>query len=156
MKPPRFDYYAPQSLDEALALLQKFAGDGRVLAGGQSLVPLMNMRLAAPREIIDINQIAALDFIEERDGFVCLGALTRHRTIERAQLIGVRCPLLSQAVAFVGHPQVRTRGTIGGSVAHGDPAAEYPAVVAALDGEIVVQSVRGQRVMGWQEFFLGH
>ena len=156
MKPPRFDYYAPQNLDEALALLEKFGGDGRVLAGGQSLVPLMNMRLAAPRQVIDINRIATLDYLEERDGFVCLGALTRHRTIERAQLIGARCPLLSQAVAFVGHAQVRTRGTIGGSVAHGDPAAEYPTVVAALDGQIVVQSVRGQRVIGWREFFLGH
>jgi len=155
MKPPRFDYYAPQSLDEALALLEKFASDARVLAGGQSLVPLMNMRLASPREIIDINKIASLDYIEEHDGYLCLGALTRHRTIERSPLVFARCPLLSQAVAFVGHTQVRSRGTIGGSVAHADPAAEYPAVLATLDGMIVAQSVDGRRTIEWESFFLG-
>ena len=155
MKPPRFDYYAPQSLDEALALLEKFASDARVLAGGQSLVPLMNMRLASPREIIDINKIASLDYIEEHDGYLCLGALTRHRTIERSPLVFARCPLLSQAVAFVGHTQVRSRGTIGGSVAHADPAAEYPAVLATLDGMIVAQSVHGRRTIEWESFFLG-
>jgi CO/xanthine dehydrogenase FAD-binding subunit len=155
MKPPRFDYYAPQSLDEALALLEKFASDARVLAGGQSLVPLMNMRLASPREIIDINKIASLDYIEEHDGYLCLGALTRHRTIERSPLVFERCPLLSQAVAFVGHTQVRSRGTIGGSIAHADPAAEYPTVLATLDGMIVAQSVHGRRTIEWESFFLG-
>src|SRR5262245_22956322 len=155
MKPPQFDYYAPQSVDEALALLEKFASDARVLAGGQSLVPLMNMRLASPREIIDINKVAALDYIEERDGYLCFGALTRHRTIERSPLVATDCPLLAQAVAFVGHTQVRSRGTIGGSVAHADPAAEYPTVLAALDGLIVVQSVRGRRAIDWERFFLG-
>jgi CO/xanthine dehydrogenase FAD-binding subunit len=155
MKPPLFDYYAPQSLDETLALLEKFASDARVLAGGQSLVPLMNMRLVSPREIIDINKVAALDYIEEHDGYLCLGALTRHRTIERSPLVAAYCPLLAQAVAFVGHTQVRSRGTIGGSVAHADPAAEYPAVLATFDGVIVVQSVRGKRAIGWEQFFLG-
>jgi CO/xanthine dehydrogenase FAD-binding subunit len=155
MKPARFDYYAPQSLGEALALLEKFASDARVLAGGQSLVPLMNMRLASPREIIDINKVAALDYIEEHDGYLCLGALTRHRTIERSPLVAAHCPLLAQAVAFVGHTQVRSRGTIGGSVAHADPAAEYPAVLATLDGMIIAQSVRGRRAIDWEQFFLG-
>ena len=93
MKPPRFDYYAPQSLDEALALLEKFASDARVLAGGQSLVPLMNMRLASPQEIIDINKVASLDYIEEHDGYLCLGALTRHRTIERSPLVFAALPI---------------------------------------------------------------
>jgi CO/xanthine dehydrogenase FAD-binding subunit len=155
MKPPEFDYYAPQGLNEALGLLEKFASDARILAGGQSLVPLMNMRLASPREIIDINKVAALDYIKEHDGFVCLGALTRHRTIERSPLVATYCPLLAQAVAFVGHTQVRSRGTIGGSVAHADPAAEYPAVLAALDGIIMAQSVRGRRAIDWEHFFLG-
>jgi CO/xanthine dehydrogenase FAD-binding subunit len=155
MKPSRFDYYAPQSLDEALALLEKFAGDARLLAGGQSLVPLMNMRLASPQEIIDINKVASLDYIEEHDGYLCLGALTRHRTIERSPLVAAYCPLLAQAVTFVGHTQVRSRGTIGGSVAHADPAAEYPAVLAALDGIIVAQSVRERRAIDWDRFFLG-
>jgi len=155
MKPSRFDYYAPQSLDEALALLEKFASDARLLAGGQSLVPLMNMRLASPQEIIDINKVASLDYIEEHDGYLCLGALTRHRTIERSPLVAAYCPLLAQAVTFVGHTQVRSRGTIGGSVAHADPAAEYPAVLAALDGIIVAQSVRERRAIDWDRFFLG-
>ena len=155
MKPPQFDYYAPQGVDEALALLEKFAGDARILAGGQSLVPLMNMRLASPREIIDINKITVLDYIEEHDGYLCLGALTRHRTIERSPLVATCCPLLAQAVSFVGHTQVRSRGTIGGSIAHADPAAEYPAILAVLDGMVVAQSVRGRRLIGWQRFFLG-
>ena len=155
MKPPQFDYYAPQGLDEALALLEKFAGDAGILAGGQSLVPLMNMRLASPQVIIDINKITALDYIEEHDGYLCLGALTRHRSIERSPLVATCCPLLTQAVSFIGHTQVRSRGTIGGSVAHADPAAEYPAVLAALDGIIVAQSVRGRRLIDWQRFFLG-
>ena len=101
MKPSRFDYYAPQSLDEALALLEKFASDARLLAGGQSLVPLMNMRLASPQEIIDINKVAALDYIEEHDGYLCLGALTRHRTIERSPLVAAYCPLLSKPLPLL-------------------------------------------------------
>jgi CO/xanthine dehydrogenase FAD-binding subunit len=155
MKPPRFDYYAPPRLDEALALLEKFTSDARILAGGQSLVPLMNMRLASPQKIIDINKVAALDYIEEHEGFLCLGALTRHRTIERSPLVAACCPLLAQAVGFIGHTQVRSRGTIGGSVAHADPAAEYPAVLAAFNGMIVAQSVRGRRTIKWERFFLG-
>jgi CO/xanthine dehydrogenase FAD-binding subunit len=154
MKPPVFDYYAPQNLAEALALLEQFGSDARVLAGGQSLVPLMNMRLVTPQRIVDINKISELDYIKVRDDYLCLGALTRHRAIERSEVVGAQCPLLTRAVAFVGHAQVRTRGTIGGSVAHADPAAEYPAILAALDGEIVAQSRRGRRVIGWQEFFL--
>jgi CO/xanthine dehydrogenase FAD-binding subunit len=155
VKPPLFDYYAPQSLDEALALLDKFGGEARVLAGGQSLVPLMNMRLASPPRIIDINRISLLDYIKLDDDYLCLGALTRHRTMEQSQLIRAHCPLFSKAVAFVGHAQVRTRGTVGGSVAHADPAAEYPTVLATLDGEIVAQSIRGHRTISWERFFLG-
>jgi CO/xanthine dehydrogenase FAD-binding subunit len=154
MKPPRFDYYAPENLDEALALLDKFGGDARVLAGGQSLVPLMNMRLASPPRIVDINRISLLNYIRLDDGYLCLGALTRHRTMEQSQLIRAQCPLLSKAVAFVGHAQVRTRGTVGGSVVHADPAAEYPTVLATLDGEIVAQSIHGHRTIGWEQFFL--
>jgi CO/xanthine dehydrogenase FAD-binding subunit len=154
VKPPPFDYFAPRSLDEALALLDEFGGEARVLAGGQSLVPLMNMRLASPRRIIDINRIAQLNYVELKDGYLCLGALTRHRTIEQSPLVAAVCPLLARAASFIGHAQVRTRGTIGGSLSHADPAAEYPAVVAVLDGEIVAQSRRGRRVMSWQEFFL--
>ena len=155
MKPPPFDYYAPRDVEEALALLERFGSDARVLAGGQSLVPLMNMRLAAPQQIVDINQIASLDYIEEHDGYLCIGALARHRTIEQSPLVAARCPLLSEAVRFIGHTQVRTRGTIGGSMAHADPAAEYPVVLATFDGVIIAQSSRDQRSIGWQQFFLG-
>jgi CO/xanthine dehydrogenase FAD-binding subunit len=115
----------------------------------------MNLRLAAPPQIVDINRIAALDYIEERDDWLCFGALTRHRTIERSPLVAACCPLLSQAVRLIGHTQVRSRGTIGGSVAHGDPAAEYPAVLATLNGEIVARSRGGERTISWQQFFLG-
>jgi len=156
MKPAAFEYHAPRSLEEALTLLAEFGSDARVLAGGQSLVPLMNMRLARPERIIDINQVAELDYITADEEFLLFGALTRHRTIERSEVVAGACPILSEAVRLLGHPQVRSRGTIGGSVAHADPAAEYPAVVAALNGEIVVQSLRGRRVLGWQQFFLDH
>lgn len=155
MKPPGFDYYAPRSLDEALVLLGNFASDARILAGGQSLVPLMNMRLASPQVLIDINRIATLDYIEQQDRYICFGALTHHRTIERFPLVATYCPVLAQAAGLVGHAQVRSRGTVGGSVAHADPAAEYPTVLAALDGVIVVRSVRGRRTIGWERFFLG-
>jgi aerobic carbon-monoxide dehydrogenase medium subunit len=154
MKPAQFEYYAPQSLDEALALLDRFAGDARILAGGQSLVPLMNMRLARPRYIVDINRVGGLDYIKIDGDYLAIGALTRHRAIERSETVRAACPLLSKAVEFVGHPQVRSRGTIGGSLAHADPAAEYPAVTAALDGEIKLQSLRGKRIIDWRRFFV--
>jgi aerobic carbon-monoxide dehydrogenase medium subunit len=154
MKPARFEYYAPQSLDEALALLGRFAGDARILAGGQSLVPLMNMRLARPNYIVDINRLAELDYIRINDDYLSIGALTRHRAIEQSQIVLAACPLLSKAVGFVGHPQVRSRGTIGGSLAHADPAAEYPVVAAALDAEIKLRSIRGDRIIGWPHFFV--
>src|SRR5262245_14746537 len=154
MKPAQFEYYAPQSLDDVLALLTRFGGDARILAGGQSLVPLMNMRLARPQRIVDINRVTALNYIKADGDYLAIGALTRHRTIERSETIRAVCPLLSKAVGFVGHPQVRTRGTIGGSLAHADPAAEYLAVAAALDGEIKLQSARGERTSGWRRFFV--
>jgi CO/xanthine dehydrogenase FAD-binding subunit len=155
MKPARFEYYAPQNLDEALALLDRFAGDARILAGGQSLVPLMNMRLARVQRIVDINRLAELDYIRIDDDRILIGALTRHRAIEKSPTVLAASPLLSKAVGFVGHPQVRSRGTFGGSLAHADPAAEYPAVVAALDGEIKLRSARGERIIGWRQFFVG-
>jgi aerobic carbon-monoxide dehydrogenase medium subunit len=154
MKPARFEYYAPQSLDEALALLDRFAGDAQILAGGQSLVPLMNMRLARPNCIVDINRLAELDYIRINDDYLSIGAITRHRTIEQSQIVLAVCPLLSKAVGFVGHPQVRTRGTIGGSLAHADPAAEYPVIAATLDAEIKLRSIKGDRIVGWQHFFI--
>ncbi len=156
MKPPRFQYCAPSTLGEALTLLGQCSFDAKVLAGGQSLIPLLNMRLAAPTYLVDINQIAELDYIEARDGYLAIGALTRHRQVERSVLIQQRYPLLTEVVQHIGHTQIRNRGTIAGSIAHADPAAELPALLACLDGEVVAQSVASQRILKAEELFTGY
>jgi carbon-monoxide dehydrogenase medium subunit len=153
VKPPRFDYHAPSSVDEALALLVRYGGDAKVLAGGQSLVPLLNFRLARPAALIDLNRVPALTYIHETDGQVRLGAMTRQRAIEFSPVVAGRVPLLAEATRLVGHLPIRTRGTIGGSIAHADPSAEYPAVLTALDGEVVARSPRGERVLRASELF---
>jgi carbon-monoxide dehydrogenase medium subunit len=145
VKPPRFDYHAPASVEEALALLGRYGGDAKLLAGGQSLVPLLNFRLSRPAALIDLNRIASLAGIHEANGRVRLGAMTRQRTIEFSPVVARRLPLLREATRFVGHLPIRSRGTIGGSIAHADPSAEYPAVLAALEGEVVVRGPRGER-----------
>ena len=147
MKPPRFDYHAPATIDEAIALLARYGGDGKVLAGGQSLMPLLNFRLSRPAALIDLNGIASLAYIRENDGEVRLGAMTRQRTIEFSPVVQRRLPLLTEATALVGHLPIRTRGTIGGSIAHADPSAEYPTTLAALDGIVVVRGPRGERTL---------
>ncbi|HEY2992873.1 MAG TPA: xanthine dehydrogenase family protein subunit M [Methylomirabilota bacterium] len=147
MKPPKFDYHAPASVDEAVALLRRYGGDAKVLAGGQSLMPMLNFRLARPAALVDVNRIAALAYIREGDGTVAFGAMTRQRTIEFSPVVAARLPLLREATRWVGHLPIRSRGTIGGSIAHADPSAEYPAVLTALDGEVVVQGPRGRRTV---------
>jgi carbon-monoxide dehydrogenase medium subunit len=154
MKPPRFAYHDPATRGEALALLATHADDAKVLAGGQSLVPLLNMRLAQPAHLIDINRIADLAYVREVDETLAIGALTRHRTVEHSDLVRKYCPLLAAAVPFIGHPPIRSRGTIGGSLAHADPAAELPAVLMALDGVVRVESHRGSRTIPAAELFL--
>lgn len=154
MKPAPFEYYAPESLDEALRLLAELGPEAKVMAGGQSLLPTMNLRLARPAHLVDINGVAELSQIRIWNGGLALGALVRHRQAERSELVRARCPLLAEALPLVAHPQIRSRGTIGGSLAHADPAAELPAVVAALDAELVARSVRGERVLKAEEFFL--
>ena len=121
MKPAKFDYHAPASVDEALALLTRYGGDAKVLAGGQSLVPLLNFRLSRPAALIDLNRIPALAYIRAHDGEVRLGAMTRQRTIEFSPVIARHVPLLTEATRWVGHLPIRSRGTIGGSLAHADP-----------------------------------
>jgi CO/xanthine dehydrogenase FAD-binding subunit len=153
MKPPKFDYHAPATVDEALALLARYGGEAKVLAGGQSLMPLLNFRLTRPAALVDLNGIAGLAGIREDDGRVRLGAMTRQRTIEFSPVIARRLPLLAEATKLVGHLPIRSRGTIGGSIAHADPAAEYPAVLAALDGEVVVRGPKGERVVKPADFF---
>jgi CO/xanthine dehydrogenase FAD-binding subunit len=148
VKPPPFDYYAPVTVEEALELLVRYGGEAKVLAGGQSLMPLLNFRLTRPAALVDLNRIPDLAYIREHDGWLYLGAMTRQRTIELSPLVRQRVPLLAEATRWVGHLPIRTRGTIGGSLAHADPAAEYPAVLTALEGEVVVRGPRGQRLLG--------
>lgn len=156
MKPPRFLYCAPDMLDEALSLLDKYGEDAKVLAGGQSLIPLLNMRLAGPAYIVDINHISELNYTETEDGYLAIGATVRQRQVERSPLVKKQHPLLVEAVQHIGHMQIRNRGTIAGSIAHADPAAELPALLTCLNGEVVAQSIRGERIIKADEFFTGY
>ena len=156
MKPPRFDYLAPTSLEEALTLLAQHGEGAKVLAGGQSLVPLLNFRLVRPACLIDLNEVPGLAGIRGDDGRLVIGAMTRQRAVEQSAVVRERCPLLADAMPQIGHVQIRNRGTIGGSLAHADPAAELPAVVAALGGELVVKARRGERVLTADRFFVSY
>jgi aerobic carbon-monoxide dehydrogenase medium subunit len=153
MKPPRFEYHAPATIEDAIDLLARYGGDAKVLAGGQSLVPLLNFRLARPAALVDLNTIPTLAGIREDDGIVRFGAMTRQRAIEFSPVVRRRLPLLAEATQLVGHLPIRTRGTIGGSIAHADPAAEYPAVLTALDGEVVARGQKGERVLKPAQLF---
>ena len=155
VKPPPFDYLAPSSLDEALAFRAEHGGDGTVLAGGQSLMPLLNLRMAYPATVIDLGHVEELAGIHSVDGGVAIRAMTRQRDAERSDLALERCPLLVQALRHVGHVTIRNRGTVGGSLAHADPAAELPAVALALGAQLVARSVRGERTIAADDFFLG-
>jgi CO/xanthine dehydrogenase FAD-binding subunit len=153
VKPAPFEYSAPESLDELLGLLDE---DAKVLAGGQSLVPLLNFRLARPERIVDINRVEELGYIREgEDGSLRIGARARQAELERSQLVAERWPLLSQAVRFVGHPQIRSRGTVCGSVAHADPTAELPVALTALDARFHVRASGGARTLDAAELFAG-
>ncbi|MBI2202226.1 MAG: xanthine dehydrogenase family protein subunit M [Armatimonadetes bacterium] len=154
MKPAPFRYAAPDTVAETLGLLRSYGQDGKLLAGGQSLVPLLNMRLARPSVIIDLNRILELSYIKEDNGEIAVGAMTRQREAELSPLIRRRLPLLAEALGVVGHPQIRNRGTIGGSIAHADPSAELPAVAAVLQAKMVIRGSKGRRVLTPDEFFL--
>jgi CO/xanthine dehydrogenase FAD-binding subunit len=154
MKPAVFDYDDPRTVDETLDLLARYGDDCKVLAGGQSLVPLMNFRLARPGRLIDINGVDSLSGIKRDDGKVVIGAMTRHVELEHSKEVAGRWPLLTEAIGWVGHSQIRNRGTVGGSVAHADPAAELPAAFAALDATFHVRSKRASRVLPWNQFFV--
>jgi CO/xanthine dehydrogenase FAD-binding subunit len=156
MKPAPFEYEDPRSLEEALALLAEHGEDAKVLAGGQSLVPLLNFRLARPERLIDINNVTELDFLGVEGEHLRIGALVRHSRLERSVEVAAALPLLRDAVRFVGHVQIRNRGTVGGSVAHADPAAELPVALTALDARFHVRSTRGERVLAAQELFVTH
>ena len=161
MKPAPFSYHAPTSTNEAVELLAEFGDRGRVLAGVQSLFQLMNFRTLKPENLIDINPVTELDYIREDDGTLAIGARTRQSTLEHSQEAAKHAPLMVEAVKNVAHPSVRNRGTVGGSVAYADPASELPAVVLAMDGEVVLASTRGllpgvqERTLSAEEFFQG-
>jgi CO/xanthine dehydrogenase FAD-binding subunit len=156
MKPPRFAYHAPATLAEALELLDEHRDEAKVLAGGQSLVPLMNFRLARPDRLVDLNGVAGLAGLCEEDGELVIGAMTRTAELERSQIVAERVPLLLEAVRFVGHFQIRNRGTVGGSVAHADPAAELPAAFLALGATFTATSKSETRAIAADDFFQGH
>ena len=156
MKPAPFDYYAPTTVEQALALLAEHGYEAKVLAGGQSLVPMMNFRLVEPSVLVDLNSIPDLGYIQaDEDGGVRIGALTRHYQVEVDPLVAARMPLLHEAVPRIGYPQIRRRGTMGGSLCHADPSAELVAVSVALNGRFRLRSPKGERWVTAQDFFIG-
>jgi CO/xanthine dehydrogenase FAD-binding subunit len=155
MKPPAFDYIAADSIAMAVAALAAAGDDAKIIAGGQSLVPMLNFRMLRPSILVDINRIAGLDVIEETSGAIRIGALTRHYQLETSPLIARHLPVLSCAMTHVAHLAIRNRGTIGGSLAHGDPAAELPMMALLLDAELRVASSSGERTVAARDFFLG-
>ena len=155
MKPPPFAYVCPTDVADAVALLARHGADARPLAGGQSLVPLLNFRLARPAVLIDLNRIAVLGRIAVEDGTLCIGAMARQAAVEADPAVAQGWPILPAAIAHIAHPQIRNRGTIGGSLAHNDPAAELPAVMLALDAKMTAQGPHGARTVQAEDFFAG-
>jgi aerobic carbon-monoxide dehydrogenase medium subunit len=156
MKPPRFEYFSPDTLGEAISLLERYGGNGRVLAGGQSLMPLLNMRLARPAALVDINKIEGLQATQRWDGGVSIGATVRQRALQREPLITQLLPMVLEIAPHIGHQQIRSRGTICGSIAHADPAAELPALAVALGAEMVAIGPRGARTIAAVDFYRGY
>ena len=157
MKPAPFEYFAPLELQEALDLLERYGDEAKILAGGQSLMPLMNLRLARPGLIIDINRLSSLDTITATpEGGLTIGALSRQRALERSKIVQEQNPILAAAMPLIGHFQIRNRGTIGGSLVHADPAAELPAVSLLLGAEFLLRSKSAVRVVPAAEFFLSY
>ena len=154
MIPSAFDYFAPRSLEEALQLLAQHGPEAKLLAGGHSLLPLMKLRLAAPRVLIDLGKVGGLSYIREDGGKIALGAMTTHAEIEHSDLLKRRAPLLAETAAEIGDVQVRNCGTLGGTAAHADPAADYPAALLALDAEFVLASPQGTRTVAARDFFV--
>ncbi|HEY2990329.1 MAG TPA: FAD binding domain-containing protein, partial [Candidatus Binatia bacterium] len=155
MIPAAFEYFAPKSLTEALDLLSTYKDGAKLIAGGQSLVPLMKLRLARPRYLIDLNRIADMSYIRAAGSALRIGALTTHSQVEQSELIKRDCPLLAQTAATIGDVQVRNQGTIGGSLAHADPTADLPAAILVLDAELKASGPAGERWIKADDFFLG-
>ena len=156
MKPAPFNLLRPKSVDEALALLQAHGDEAKVLAGGQSLVPLMNFRLAQPHNLIDLNGVEGLDQIKFDDQTLSLGAMVRQRDVERSPAIAERLPILREAIVQVAHPAIRNRGTVGGSLVHADPSAELPLLAVALDATFHLRSAQASRSVAAKDFYQGY
>lgn len=154
MKPCAFEYFNPQSVPEAIELLDRYGNEAKIIAGGQSLVPMMNFRLARPEILIDINGIKELEYIKTEGDELVIGALTRERDIEQSPLVIEKWPILSKAVSFIGHSAIRNRGTVGGSLVHADPSAEIPTSLCALNGKVKVMGPSGEKILEPEEFFL--
>lgn len=155
MFPEEFDYYRPETLSEATGLLARFGGDAKILAGGHSLLPAMRLRLAQPRVLVDIGRLKDLAYVREENGQIAIGALTTHYEIETSPVLDARATAFPDAARVLADVQVRNRGTVGGALAHADPAADYPAVVLALGGEVVFTGPGGRRSVAVDDFFLG-
>ena len=155
MKPAAFEYVRPGSLNEALQALGRHAGNAKILAGGQSLVPMMNLRMVHPAVIIDINRVPGLGGIRTDGNELVVGALARHSALRESPIVATHCPLMSEAYQYVAHKPIRNRGTLGGNISHADPASEMPAVLVATDATIVVKSAKGERKIAAANFFVG-
>jgi carbon-monoxide dehydrogenase medium subunit len=155
MIPASFDYRRAGSVAEAGSLLAEYGADAKLLAGGHSLLPLMKLRLAVPSLLIDVGRLPGLSYVRDDSGYLAVGALTRHRDLEQSEVLHKEAPMLSYVASQIGDPQVRHRGTIGGSLAHGDPASDLPAAVLALDGTLVVEGPAGRREIPAADFFVG-
>ena len=154
MKPAKFDYVSPATVDAAIEALVASNGEGKLLAGGQSLLPLLNFRMTRPSVLVDLNGIKGLSYIEERGGSLAIGAMTRHRDLEHSALVASKLPVMSAAMRHVAHLAIRNRGTIGGSLSHADPAAELPMLSTFYDARISIQGPKGRRTIAAEEFFV--
>src|SRR5438105_11283621 len=155
MYPASFEYHAPTSVQEALGMLGQWKDDAKLLAGGHSLIPMMKLRLAQPKHIIDLRKISGLKGIKEDKGIISIGALTTHWEVESSKLIKDKCPIVSETAAMIGDPAVRNLGTIGGSLAHADPAADMPATAIAVGFEFVCEGAKGRRTVKVDDWFQG-
>jgi aerobic carbon-monoxide dehydrogenase medium subunit len=154
MYPAQFEYFRPTTIDEAVKLLAQHGDDAKLLAGGHSLIPAMKLRLAQPRAVVDLGRIANLSYIREAGGRLAIGAMTTHADIQASSVLRARCPLLPETASHIGDMQVRNKGTIGGSLAHADPAADWPAAILALEAELEIVGARGTRTVQANRFFV--
>jgi carbon-monoxide dehydrogenase medium subunit len=154
MIPPAFEYLRPKTISEAIAFLQQYGDGAKILSGGQSLIPMMKFRLARPAYLVDINRISGLSYIQEEDGYLKIGGLTRESDLEHSDLIRAKYPIIADTAHVIADPQVRNMATVAGNLAHGDPANDHPATMLALGAQVVATGPKGERVIPIEEFFV--